>query len=120
MRYRIFIFTIASALLPMTALAQQAPRSFISLANSLTSLLNAGAVLMITATIVVFFWGIVQRIFKSGQGEVRGVNMGPYIMWGIGIIFLMVSIWGVIALLQYSLFGKPPVGTNAGGSINYR
>ncbi len=91
---------------PFYAFAQT-PTTFIGLANMLVRILNDGVVLMITAVIVVYFYGIVGRVYKSSQGETKG-DMSSYLMWGIAIIFLMVSIWGVIQILQNTLFGPPP------------
>lgn len=42
--------------------------------------------------------------------------MRSYLVWGIIIIFVMVSIWGILQLLQNTLFGNGgynSIGTNS-------
>jgi hypothetical protein len=102
---RTYIITILSSAFPIVANAQAAT-TLQAFANSIASLLNAGAILLITATIVVYFYGIASNVFKIGQGEAKS-DFSKYLMSGIIALFLMVSIWGVIRVLQYSLFGGP-------------
>ena len=104
--------------LPIVAFAQaSAPSSFKDMANVIAKIFNAGAVLLITATIVVYFYGIVGNIYNSKEGKTNA-DMRKNILWGILIIFFMVSIWGIVELLQYSLFGGPsPTASN--GSVQY-
>jgi hypothetical protein len=98
----------------------QALTSFQSLANSLASLLNDGAILMITAALVVYFYGIVGNIWKMSQGEARGDELKKNLFWGIIILFFMVSIWGVIQFLQYTLFKGPPPAASSNGVVIYQ
>lgn len=67
----------------------------LALANTF---LNAIVGLFITLAIVVFFWGLIQYLVNVG-GEKK--HEGLQIMfYGIIAIFVMVSIWGIIRLLQ--------------------
>ncbi len=54
-------------------------------------------VLFITLAIVVFFWGLVRYIISDGESRAAGLQT---IFYSIVAIFIMVSIWGVIHLLQ--------------------
>ena len=57
--------------------------------------------LLIGAAVVAFFWGLLVYIFKSGK---EGNKEGKKIMFaGIVALFIMVSLWGIIALLQSAL-----------------
>jgi len=105
--------------LSSVAFAQSAtPTTFQVLARSIATILNDGAVLLITASIAVYFFSIAGDIFKISQGEADGGDLKKTLLWGIVIIFAMVSIWGIIQVLQYSLFGgPPPAATN--GVVNY-
>ncbi len=101
------ISLIGGAALPSIALAQTAPSSFQDLANSIAKLLNAGAVLLIAGAVVIYFYNIVGNIFKMSQGEGSGADLRRSLWMGILIIFVMVSIWGIIQILQNTLFGGP-------------
>lgn len=101
--YRIALVAGALAL-PSVALAQ-AVSSFQDLANSIAKILNAGALLLITATIVVYFYSIVGHVFRINRGEGSSSDLRKTLWMGILIIFVMVSIWGIIQILQNSLFG---------------
>ena len=90
-------------LLPSVAMAA-APRTFQELAYVVVLILNNATALLITAGIVVYFFGISTNILnfgsKGGADKVR-----TYFMWGIIALFVMVSIWGILRLVQATLFG---------------
>ncbi len=109
---RVALLTLLISSPGLAAAQSAAPDTVQTLAGTIAKLFNAGALLLITATIVVFFYGIVGNIYNLNKGEGSG-DMRKNMLWGIGILFLMVSIWGVIQVLQYSLFGGPsPSATN--------
>lgn len=115
---RIGAIVVTLLALPAVALAQ-AVTSFQSLANSLATIFNDGALLLIAAALVVYFYSIASNIFKIGRGETTGPAFRRSMMWGLGVIFLMVSIWGLIQFLQYSLFGGPSPSAGSSGVIIY-
>ena len=108
---RPFLFTLVTLLLPGVAFASAAS-TFSQLVNQLVSYLNFGAVTLITLAIVIYFLGISQNLFKINSGESRA-NMTTYIFWGLVAIFMMVSIWGIVSLVQNTIFG------NSGSSSIY-
>ena len=83
-----------TAFLPLLASAQ-------TLLNTLalvSTFLNSLVYLFITLAIVVFFWGLIQYLFKDGaEGKAAGLKI---MLMGVVTIFVMVSIWGIIRLLQ--------------------
>ncbi len=100
--------------LPAVVWAQSAPTTLQALAQSAATILNDGAVLLITASVAVYFYSIAGNIFKMSRGEAIGDDLKKTLYWGIVIIFAMVSIWGIIQVLQYSLFGGPPPAATNG------
>lgn len=63
-----------------------------------STFLNSLVYLFITLAIVVFFWGLIQYLFKDGaEGKAAGLKI---MLMGVVTIFVMVSIWGIIRLLQ--------------------
>ena len=64
----------------------------------INTFLNALIGILITLAIVVFFWGLVLYLVKMGTEDAhKGIHL---MIWGIAAIFVMVSIWGIIQLLQ--------------------
>ena len=111
MRARITGFSalsLAAMLLPIIANAQ-----FLTLDNTLNTLSNLLARVMwlfVAMAVVVFFWGLVVYLTKKGDEMAKeGIQL---MFWGIVAIFIMVSIWGIIRLLQ-GTFGvggiQPPI-----------
>ncbi len=63
--------------------------------------LNAAIGLLVTLAIIAFFYGLVKYLFTKGQ---EGSSEALKIMfWGVIAIFVMVSVWGIIRLLQNTL-----------------
>ena len=59
--------------------------------------LNALIGLFITLAIVVFFWGLIKYLWAQGEDKTEGLSI---MFYGVIAIFVMVSIWGIIRLLQ--------------------
>ena len=89
---------IASAQTAITASPQQGIIGLLVFANAA---LNDLMVVFITLAIVVFFWGLIKYIFQGGEDRANGLTT---IFYAIIALFIMVSIWGIIHLLQ-STFG---------------
>ena len=103
---------IALVALPGVALA--APRTFGDLANILVLILNNATTVLIVLGIVVYFFGLSTNILKFS--EEGGENVRRYFLWGIIVLFMMVSIWGILRLLQNTLFGSNTYSSVGGGT----
>lgn len=87
----------ATLLLPVLASAQTISDTLIFLSVILNGIIG----LFITLAIVVFFWGLIKYLWSMGPEDAQeGVKT---MFWGVVAIFVMVSIWGIIQLLQRSL-----------------
>lgn len=87
---------------PFLALAQTASinRGVTGLLLTVNNALNMLMGIAITAAIVVFFYGLISYLLKEGQeGKAAGLKV---MFMGVLTIFVMVSIWGLVVLLQYS------------------
>jgi len=108
------------ALWPSLALA--APKTFSELAGTIVSILNSATGLLILAGIVIYFFGISRNVLK--MKDEGGAKMRAYFGWGIAIIFVMVSIWGIIELIQNTLFGtdrfSPSTGQDGAAPPQFR
>ena len=89
------------SILAATAVFLPALASAQTLLNTLalvSTFLNSLVYLFITLAIVVFFWGLIKYLFGEGsEGKAAGLQI---MLMGVVTIFVMVSIWGIIRLLQ--------------------
>lgn len=107
MRFARTILSVGLLLLPAVALAA-APRTFQELAFDIVDLFDAATAVLVVAGIVVYFYGISTNILKFS--EEGGEKLKLYFFWGIIILFVMVSVWGILRLLQDTLFGGNQFG----------
>ena len=88
---------VAALLLPTLASAATLKDTLVLISQ----FLNAVIGLFITLAIVVFFWGLIKYLAEKGaEGSSEGLKI---MFWGVLAIFVMVSIWGIIRLLQNTL-----------------
>ena len=92
------------------------------LITSVEGLINPLITLAVGLALVAFLWGLAKFIFRLG-GDEKAVEDGKRIMkWGLIALFVMVSVWGIIELIQQDLLGlnsgstSSGVGGNSGGS----
>ena len=102
----------AAALVPALALAAQL-RTFADLAGFLVNILNSGTALLVLAGVVIYFFGISSNIFKIQKGDPTAARNS--ILWGIAILFVMVSIWGIVAMVRETIFSSTSPGGASGG-----
>ena len=82
------------AFIPALASAQ----TLLNTLSLVNTFLNALIGLFITLAIVAFFWGVIKYLFNMGtEAAKEGIQI---MLWGVIAIFVMVSIWGIIRLLQ--------------------
>ncbi len=76
---------------------------FFGLFTDLTNLISKGAIgLIIGLTIAMFFWALFRGMLRTQGGDDIKKNKDT-LMWGIGILFVMISIWGIIIFFQDAL-----------------
>ncbi len=87
-----------------------------TLINQLSGVIN-GQLIPITFTlaILVFFWGIVRYVYsQSTEDKVAGKGI---IVWSLIAVFIMVSVYGIIYLMQITFGIVPSAGTFRAPSI---
>lgn len=99
---------------PAVALAA-APRTFSELANLLVTILDSATGMLVVAGIVIYFYGVSTNILKLKDES--GAKVRQYMVWGLIVIFVMVSIWGILRLLQSTLFGSTQSATSGTQTI---
>lgn len=107
MKFRVFV-PLALLILPGLAHAQ-APRTFGELVNVLVIILNNATAVLVILGLVVYFYGVSTNImsFDSEKGKEK---VKAYFFWGVIVLFVMVSIWGIIEILQNTFLGDNSYG----------
>lgn len=105
MRAKIIGSTVAGAalLLPLVANAQNVGQGLFGTFNLFNRLLNSVMALCVLVAVIAVFYGVIRYLFSKDNREAahKGMIMAIY---GIIAIAIMVSIWGIINILQ-STFG---------------
>ena len=103
-KFAFFVVAVGALALPSLASAATLLNT-LALANVF---LNALQGLFITFAIVVFFWGLIKYLMSAGEEKAAGLQI---MFYGVLAIFVMVSIWGIIRLLQntFSVTSTSPV-----------
>ena len=86
--------------LPLPALA--AFEKVGGLVQAFSGLLDSLVVVVSALALLVFLWGLVKFIAKAGNED--AVKEGKRLMiWGVLALFVMVSVWGIVGLIQNEL-----------------
>ena len=96
---------------PAFALAA-APRTFHELANKLVTIIDSATGVLIVAGIVIYFFGVSTGLMSKGEDTQS--KLRTYLLWGVITLFIMVSVWGILRLLQNTLFMGDPYSPNVG------
>ncbi len=64
---------------------------------TISRILNGLVGIIVTIAIIVFFWGLVRYLTDVGEAKQEGLKT---MFYGVIAIFVMVSIWGIIHLVQ--------------------
>ena len=87
-------------LIPMVAFA--APKTFSELIDIMIDFLDQATIVLFGLAVLFFFWNTMKGMFSSNNPEGRK-KQGEAIMWGIIILFVMTSFWGILKMLQMLL-----------------
>ncbi len=94
------------------------PRNFTQIVGSILDLISLAVPVLAGAALLVFFWGLVKFIWKSGDeaSHEEGKNL---MKWGIIALFIMVSYVSIVQFLYIGFgfgdgnsFGIPQLPTN--------
>lgn len=90
------LIALALSLAPLSAFAQQ-----ITDANGLTSKIsnlgNTFVTLLISFAVIYIIWNVVRYLIAGGEEDRKKGGMG--ILWGVVGLFVILSIWGLVAIL---------------------
>jgi len=97
--------TLATGILfAIPAVSFAAPEDFRALVNLIVELVNNSIIPLIFAiAILTFMLGVLRYFFSPGSEE--NVKKGrQVVVWGIVALFVMLSIWGFLNLLERTIF----------------
>ena len=120
MRSRLVFSIIGFATLAVPLVAQA--QNIEGITSLISSLVNYSIGILIGVAIIAFFWGLISYMFKS-KGDAEGrKNATNLMVWGILAIFIMLSVFGLVRLLQNTfgvgggnlqqVGGAPSIGDN--------
>ncbi len=106
MKKHILATGVIALIFPFISLAQT---RFDSVVGTILVFLNQAGLVLIGAGVVFVAYGIF-RYLSAGGDPVKRAQGGSVLFWGIIALAIMVSFWGLVNILLYSLFGG--VGSN--------
>lgn len=90
-------FLLMVLLLPFSVYA--APKTFQELIGLLIDLANLTIPILIGIAVLLYFWNVSRSLFGVSEASNRE-EMQTTIIWGLGILFVMVSVWGILNMLK--------------------
>ncbi len=79
------------------------PKDFTGILCIFIDLITTAIPIVAGLALLFFFWGLAKFILKADDETAR--EEGKQVMkWGIVALFVMVSVWGIVAFLQEDLF----------------
>jgi Type IV secretion system pilin len=85
-----------SMLAPMLAHAQ----TIQAILTKVSDIMGLLIPMALAAALIAFFWGLTKFLMGGGEDRKEGTNI---MINGVLALFVMVSIWGIVALLQRTL-----------------
>ena len=104
LRTHILRLTVLTLLVATPSAAHAAANNFLELSKYLVFMLNAASTTAIVCAIAVYFYAIAIdfKDLMSGEGGAKRVTL---LFWGVVGLFVMVSIWGILRLLENTFLG---------------
>lgn len=106
---------VCAGVMPIMALAQYNPSQGVTgLFTLFGSWLKLALPLLISLAVVWFVYNVFRFAIATDEETKKAAKGG--IIWGIIGIFIMVSVWGLVGILQ-STFGTSGAGANIGDQL---
>ena len=92
------LIALATTLAPLSVFAQQITDAN-SLTNKITNIGNTIIILLISFAVIWIIISVVRYLIAGGDNEKRKEG-GMRILWGVVGLFVILSIWGLVAILK--------------------
>lgn len=97
------LMSLITVFVPGIVLAAQ-PENLRDLINRFTDLISLIIPLIMSLAVLAFLWGLANYIFHGGN-ETKRKEGQQFIVWGIIVLFVMVSVWGLVGIVSDTIFG---------------
>lgn len=101
MRY-LLLGIVSIVVLPVVVFA--APQTFKELIDRVVTVMNILVPMLITVAIVLYFFGVAQNILNFGDEKSRKEKIRSFYGWGVLILLMMVSLWGILHLMLNTFY----------------
>jgi len=101
--FKIF-FIISIFILPVVSLAQNFDKTDTLLRSASKIVTEVLIPLAFVLALLFFFWGIAKYVWSVGEAKDEAKSV---MIWGIVALFVMSSVWGLVAFIQGELLGGP-------------
>ncbi len=92
-------FGSAVALTPFLAFAQFDGAYIGDFLTSLGGWINTLLGFATAVAFLIFAWSLIKYLYSAGDEKARG-EAKSYMLWAVVILFVLVSVWGIVNLLQ--------------------
>jgi hypothetical protein len=91
--------------------------TFSSIVQDLVGLINLMVGVLAPLALVVFFYGLAKYVYNVGDSHGHK-EARETILWSLVALFVLFSVWGILALMNEAFFGGP-VGVPSSISPSY-
>ena len=102
MKKIVYLFALISVASPLMVLAKG--DGITGIISDFNGWINALIPLIIGLAVIAFMWGLIQYI--SAGDDSKKAEAKSAMIYGIIILFVMVSIWGIVKILQDTFIGE--------------
>ncbi len=106
------------ALVALPAVAYAAPANFRELIELIMSYLDTITGVIITGIVAIYLGGSAHHLMKASAGE-KSTELRKFLITGMGIVFVAVSIWGILEILRSTLEGGGGYSGDTGNAEVY-
>ncbi|NCS99193.1 hypothetical protein GW764_03335 [Candidatus Parcubacteria bacterium] len=98
-----YFYTLTLFVFPVLASAQGGAQAggVFNLLDLASRLIAATVPVVIGLAVLVFIWGILQYVVAKSEDDQKEAK--KVILWGVIVLFVMVSVWGLVNLLGDTL-----------------
>ena len=98
-----FLFALPMFALPFVTLAEELQLDNVgNFIDTIIGLMNKVVPLLIGLAVLVFLWGVLKYVISGADDADKRKEARGFMIWGIVSIFIMVSVWGLVGILQSS------------------
>ncbi|MFH0846300.1 MAG: hypothetical protein V1851_02815 [Patescibacteria group bacterium] len=97
-----YAFILGLSVFPFLTKAAAAGRGVMNLITDAKALVSALFPLVASCAVLFFIYALTMYMLKAGdeQAEAR-----QQMLWGVIILFVMISVWGLVAILDTTILG---------------